>query len=142
MLYGRVYVPIAVHREVTHAQPSAPGAALVAAASWIESRHVADRSLVDALSLELDPGEAEAIALAMEVRSDLLLIDERRGRAAAKRLGTRVIGVLGILVEAKQRGLVPALRPMIAALEDEAGFRISAGLRERVLHVAGEQSGS
>jgi hypothetical protein len=99
---------------------------------------VADRVLVAALSLELDTGEAEAIALAVEVDAELLLIDERRGRNAATRLGRRVVGVLGALVEAKHRGHLPSRRPVMDRLAIEAGFRIKDELRERVLAAAGE----
>jgi predicted nucleic acid-binding protein len=52
---------------------------------------------------QLAPGESEAIALALEINADLLLIDERRGRTEANRLGIRITGLLGVLVEAKQR---------------------------------------
>lgn len=54
--------------------------------------------------MDLDRGQAEAIALAVAVDADVLLMDERRGRAVAMRLGQRAIGALGVLVEAKRRG--------------------------------------
>lgn len=137
-LYGEVLVPEAVHLEATASRPSAPGAVEVRDASWITVRAVKDRVLVAALSLDLDPGEAEAIALAVESGADLLLMDERRGRLAATRLGRRVVGVLGALTDAKQRGLVPAVRPLLDALATDAGFRISHELHRRVLEAAGE----
>ena len=138
VLYGDVLVPEAVHREVTTANFHAPGAAEVSDAEWIRVQSVQERTLVAALSLELDPGEAEAIALAIESGADLLLIDERRGRAAANRLGIRVVGVLGVLIEAKGRGILPEVRPVLDALAAEAGFRVREALYRRVLEVAGE----
>lgn len=122
-LYGEVLVPEAVYREATASRPSAPGAMEVRGAAWITVRAVKDRVLVVALSLDLDPGEAEAIVLAVETDAELLLMDERRGRIAATRLGRRVVGVLGALSDAKRRGLVPAVRPLLDALAADAGFR-------------------
>lgn len=58
------------------------------------------------MSLVLDPGETEAIALAVEIGADLLLIDERKGRREAKLLGLRTTGLLGVLLEAKKAGLL------------------------------------
>lgn len=137
-LYGEVLVPNAVHQEVTSIRLTAPGAAEVRAAGWIRAQDVRSRSLVLALSLDLDPGEAEAIALAVEVGADLLLMDERRGRSAASRLGQSVVGVLGVLVDAKQRGVLPAVRPVLDALAVHAGFRVSQALRDHVLATVGE----
>jgi uncharacterized protein len=136
-LYGEVVIPVAVHRELTTSS-DAPGAAQVASASWMRVQAVQDRSVVDALSLHLDVGEAEAIALAVEVEAELLLMDERRGRSAAVRLGRRVVGVLGVLVEAKKSGHLPGLRPVLEALTVQAGFRVSEQLRRQVLEAAGE----
>jgi hypothetical protein len=133
-----VLVPEEVYREATASRPSAPGAVEVRDANWIVVRAVNDRMLVAALSLDLDPGEAEAIALAVETNADLLLKDERRGRVAATRLGRRVVGVLGILIDAKLRGIVPAVRPLLDSLTTNGGFRLRQELRRRVLESAGE----
>lgn len=137
-LYGRVLVPEAVRREVVEQNPGAPGAAQVQTAEWIQAEPVQDRILVEALRIELDRGEAEAIALAVERRADLLLMDERRGRSAAVRLGRRVVGVLGLLIEAKHKEHLPEVKPVLEALERDAGFRISRELYARVLAEAGE----
>lgn len=137
-LYATVLVPDAVHQEVTAQSPDAPGAAQVRGAEWIHSVMVRDRILVEALCIDLDRGEAEAIALAVERSAELLLMDERRGRAAAVRLGRRVVGVLGILIQAKHERHLPAVKPVLDALERDAGFRVSRELYARVLTEAGE----
>lgn len=137
-LYGKVMVPPVVYDEITAAYPADPGAEDVRNAEWIEVRLADNHRLIEALSLELDAGEAEAIGLALELNADLLLIDERRGRIVATRLGCRVVGVLGILIEAKAAGILPLVRPILDALMTEAGFWISPMLRETVLASAGE----
>lgn len=136
-LYSEVLVPDVVYHEVS-ADPNAPGAAAIAAAKWIHVQSVFRRDLVETFSLELDPGEAAAIVLAAQTGTHLLLMDERRGRKAAVRLGQHVIGVLGILIEAKHSGDIPAVRPLLEMLVTNAGFRVSDDLRVRILEVAGE----
>lgn len=137
-LYSELVIPAAVYDEITAVRPMAPGANDVREAEWIQVRSVKNRALVEALTLELDAGEAEAIALAVELDADLLLMDERRGRIAATRLGRRVVGVLGLVIEAKAAGILPAVRPVVDALTIEAGFRISQALLAKVLASAGE----
>jgi uncharacterized protein len=96
-LYNQVTIPRAVYRELAEINPPVPGTLEVQTAAWIEVRQVASRSTVERLQIEakLDLGESEAIALALELNADLLLIDERRGRAEANRLGVRISGLLG-----------------------------------------------
>jgi predicted nucleic acid-binding protein len=136
-LYSSVLVPQAVYRELVAAPDQAARAAIQEAA-WITVKRADNRELTESLLSELDEGEAEAIALAVESRADLLLIDERLGREVATRLGLRVIGILGVVVEAKRRGCVLAVGPVVDALIHQAGFWISAELRKAVLHTAGE----
>lgn len=137
VLYSEILIPEAVYREVT-ATPGAPGAAAIGAAQWIHVEPASDRTLVAALAVELDEGEAEAIALAIQHRAELLLMDERRGRSIANRMGQRVTGVLGVLVEGKRHGHLKAIRPVMDALASEAGFHVSDALHARVLETAGE----
>lgn len=90
------------------------------------------------MRLELDAGEAEAIACALEINADLLLLDERRARETAQRLGLKFIGILGVLTEAKRRQLIPRIRPVLDNLRHQAGFWVTDALYQRVLAVAGE----
>jgi hypothetical protein len=88
----------------------------------------------------LDAGEAEALALALEIRADRVLIDEAAGRSVASELGLTVIGALGVLLLGKQDGLVPAIGPLLDRLESEIKFFISPALRADVLQRAGESA--
>lgn len=137
-LFGKLLVPEAVWEEVVVAGAGQPGARLLEEASWVTRRQVQNRSLVQALRQELDAGEAEAIALAVEVKADLLLMDERLGRETAQHLGLRVTGVIGMLVEAKRKGVLPEVKSLLDALRDKAGFRVSERLYARVLGDTGE----
>lgn len=137
-IFGRVLIPEAVFRELTRHGDRVPGAIEVRSSQWIEVRAAGDRALVGRLSGSLDLGEAEAIALAVETAARTLIIDERAGRQAAIALGIPIVGVLGILIESKRRGIVRRVRPLLDGLRTEAGFRIGRELFERVLREAGE----
>ena len=110
----------------------------VAAADWIEQHTVQNQALVTALRRDLGRGEAETIALALELNADLVLLDEREGWHAAERLELRVVGVAGRLLEAKSRGVVDAIRPHLDALRHKAGFYLSEPVYHAALSLAGE----
>jgi uncharacterized protein len=135
-IYGQVIIPEAVFNELTAVGGNHPGA-IAQQSDWVETRAVSNRILVNALQVELDKGEAEAIALALELAADLLLIDEHLGRAVATRLGIRIIGLRGVLIEAKHRGLIQEVKPVVDNLMN-LGFRIKQDLYQRVLQAAGE----
>ena len=131
-LYGQVLVPEAVWQELLAGQ-SHPGRDAVLNATWIERGAVKNRQLVIALFQDLDLGEAEAIALAVETKASLLLVDERLGRRTAQHFGLNIIGVIGVLVDAKHRGLIAEIKPYLDQLRILAGFRVSDALYQRVL---------
>jgi predicted nucleic acid-binding protein len=139
-LYNQVTIPEAVYRELAGIAPPVPGTLEVQSASWLEVRQVVNRSAVELLQYEvrLDLGESEAIALALELNADLLLIDERRGRAEADRMGLRIIGLLGILVEAKHQNLIVAVKPLMDALISTSEFRVSSVLYNQILEMVDE----
>jgi predicted nucleic acid-binding protein len=91
------------------------------------------------LSVSLGAGESEAIILALELRAQLVILDDRPARRLAQALQVPVVGTVGILVAAKRRGLLPAVRPSLDALLQH-DFRISQRLYEQVLADAGELS--
>ena len=138
-LYDRVIIPQAVYDEMASLNYSVPGALEVQTLSWIDIQPVSDLTRAKELQNQLDIGEAEAIILALELQADLLLIDERKGRKVAAQCGVKKInGLLGVLLEAKQKKLIPEIKPIVDALIDNQNFRISDRLYSRVLQVAGE----
>jgi len=139
-LYGKILIPVSVAREITTGNSGQPGADELQSSDWITIQTVGDSVLLRALDGELDRGEAEAIALAVELRAELLLVDERRARKVAARLGLAFVGILGVLVEAKKKGLLVEVRPVLDDLRVRAGFRIKADLYSLVLRTAGEES--
>jgi len=132
-LYGELHVPEAVWHEVVVQGTGQPGAHELETADWVRVERVANRALVLALQQELDAGEAEAIALALQTGADALLMDEHLGRETALHMGVQCVGLIGVLIEAKHRGLIEHVRPLLDALCDVAGFWVSRGLYRRVL---------
>lgn len=135
-LHGRVFVPPAVLREVTESGAGRRGAREVAGARWIEVRELV--APPDALLIqELGSGEAEAISLALRLGASVLL-DERRGRRIAETVyRLRVRGTVGVLVAAKQRGILPALRPLLEELR-RTGYFLSTAIVEQACRAVGE----
>jgi hypothetical protein len=136
-VFDQVLIPPAVEREL-HQPPSALRAVDLKRHAFVRVQSPRNRDRVVQLHEALDIGEAEAIALALEVEASALLIDERAGRAAAAALGLAVVGTLGILLRLKQLGFIDALRPGLERLQEELGFFISETLRREILERAGE----
>lgn len=108
-------------------------------ADWIEVITVKEGDLIDVLLLTLDKGEAEAIALAKEMKADLLIIDELRGRKCAKQLNLNIIGLVGILLLAKQKGIIGSIKEILTELQEKAGFWISEKLFNATIELANEK---
>jgi uncharacterized protein len=137
-LFYQIILPQAVFNEIIANGATLPGAKEILQSDWIEVRIPKDLSLVGSLMEELDSGESEAIALALEIGADLLLMDEFLGRKAALNNNIRPLGILGILLEGKRQGIIPTVQPIMNALIHEAGFYVHAQLYQDVLELAGE----
>ena len=142
-LYGEVLIPTAVWREITRvpafSSAASPQAAEDARAEgWLQVMTAGNRPLVTQLETLLDPGEAEAIGLAVEHAPSLLLIDERDGRQVARTLKVPITGTLGVLLRAKTVGFVPAIKPLLTELVEQHHFRLHPSLLRQVLTEAGE----
>ncbi len=138
-LFGEVVIPFAVASEISvHGKP---GSDLLSEASWIKQVSLSDSTFVQRLMTGtpgLDVGESEAIVLALELKADALLIDDRHGRRVAERMGIPIIGVIGILLQAKRAGLLVEIRPVLDDLVEEVGFRLSQKLYWYTLKLAEE----
>jgi predicted nucleic acid-binding protein len=121
-IYSKIIIPTAVYNELTDEGAGDVVATAVQTSIWIETQPVANLTLVTSLQSKVNEGEAEAIALAIELKADELLIDERLGRREATRLGVPITGVLGVLLIAKQRGLIAAVKPVMDELIAQAVF--------------------
>ena len=129
-LFAEVVVPRTVWDELRRSHIELP--------EWLKMQDVSDAQETARLAELLDEGEAEAIELAKELHADLLLIDERKGRRVAAEEGVPVIGLLGVVLLAKRRGLIPSARAMMAALRTEAGAYLSDELLDKALASVGE----
>ena len=137
-LFGEVHISKAVYNEAVVAGRESGGAKReISSASWIKIERVKDYLAVEVLLDELDIGEAETIILAREIEADWVLMDEKKGRRKLTQMGIRKVGTMGILLKAKQVGLLSVIRPEIERLCQQS-FSISQGVIEAVLRQANE----
>lgn len=135
-IFGHVLVPEAVAAEL-RLDSEMPGSKVLASAwtqGWLEV--VAVHDIPTYLQVAVDGGEAAAITLARQ-RGVPLMIDENRGRIAARSEGVHVFGSGAVLLIAKKRRIITEIRPHLDALT-QAGYRLSAELRRELLKLAGE----
>jgi predicted nucleic acid-binding protein len=125
-LFDIVIAPPAVAREI--------GPSLGALPPWISERHPVS---IPALALALDPGEREAIALAVQLSADVIVLDDLAARRAARQLGLNVTGSAGLLVQAHRRGLIDAVQPHLDAMVAN-GLFVGRQLYREILEAAGE----
>jgi len=104
---------------------------------WVEIKGVKNRNILALYAEKVDMGEASAIALALELPSALLILDDLKGRNLALELRLKYTGTLGILIMAKQVGIIPLLRPYFEQIKS-TDFRISSILLQNILNSVGE----
>lgn len=99
---------------------------------WISIQNPKDKNNVIMLEASLDKGEASAIALALEQKDCLLIIDEVKGRKLARSLGLIITGTLGIIAEAKKAGYISSVRTLLEKIK-QTNFRLSQELEKEIL---------
>jgi predicted nucleic acid-binding protein len=135
-----VFVPDAVWTETVLQGKHHPVATTIADAAhtgWLRRRPVGTPSWATMLRQNLHEGEVEAISLALEVQPAVLLMDESDGRTAARQLGLPTMGAVGLLLRAKREGLLPMVRPELAALV-RSGFHLAPAFVDPIIRAAGE----
>ena len=129
-LYFQILIPVAVRDELLKNHQALP--------VFLHCQPVVNIAEVKCLLVEIDLGEAEAIVLAKERHADFLLIDELAGRRVAQREGLRFFGLMGVLVQAKQKKFIKSVRELTAELERVADFHLSEEIKSIAYRKAGE----
>jgi predicted nucleic acid-binding protein len=104
---------------------------------WVEVVAVADKTKQLLLEIQVDKGEASAIALALESESPFLILDDFRARKLASSLKLSYTGTLGVILAAKQRGIIPSIKPLLEKIK-QTNFRLSPDLELQALVEAKE----
>ncbi|MCF8244308.1 MAG: DUF3368 domain-containing protein [Saprospiraceae bacterium] len=125
-VFGEVIVPKAVADEFGQNLPE-----------WIVIRTPKQTSLVLLLEETLDAGESNAIAIAVEMGDCYLILDDQKARKMAASMGIDFTGTLGVIISAKQRGILPAIRPVFEKIIG-TDFRVSKAMIEQILLELGE----
>jgi len=137
LMYGTLYIPEAVYKEIVMGGKEKPGAQEVEKAEWIKRKMVQNRLSVSILRASLSAGESETLVLASELNGDLVLLDEKPARIMADRIEIRKTGTLGILIAAKAGGLISEVKPYVDELIAK-DFRVDNELYLEILRQVGE----
>ena len=129
-LYSEVLVPQAVADELLDFHAALP--------AWCIVRETPASPLLDDLRAAIDPGEAEAIALAYDHQADLVLLDDKKGRRRAEALGLDCLALPAVLVAAKRAGLIASLAEAFANLGKQGRYGVSESAAQVLLHSVGE----
>lgn len=134
-LYGEIILAEEVYNELLKGQ-NKPGSN-ISDFDWIKIKNSNNLVLIEYLSFNIHKGEAETISLAEELKADLLLLDDYWARKFAEYRGFKITGTVGILVKAKNEGLIPSIKPYLEKL-NSCNFRISDELYTQALKIADE----
>jgi len=134
-IFYKIIIPTEVFAEICQIKSHQK---ILVKQDWIETATLANTKLKNSLMADLDSGEAEAIALAVELKADYLLIDETKGRQIAASYGIKVTGIIGVLIKAKEEGLIIEVKPYLQKLVNDAGFWLNPKLIEKIMEIVKE----
>jgi len=125
-LYGNIITTVEVAKEFDEPLPT-----------WITLNKISDKHVQQLLELQVDTGEASAIALALETANCTIILDDFKARKLAYKLGLKITGTIGIIVKAKQKDLIPSIKPYLKKIRD-TNFHLSAEIELQALKLAKE----
>ncbi|MEW5801620.1 MAG: DUF3368 domain-containing protein [bacterium] len=137
VIVGKLLIPAEVANELSEYGKGKNKSLDLNQHKWITVQEIQDKSKMRLLLPSLDRGEAEVIELAIETKTDLVLIDELTGRKVAESLDLNIIGSAGILIKAKDLGKIQAVKPYMDEMVDK-GIRYSERFYKSLLHQIGE----
>lgn len=127
-LYGEITTSTEVVSEFAHPLPD-----------WVKVNSITDRYSQQILELQLDKGEASVIALAIETPKSTIILDDYKARVIAEKLGLKITGTIGIIINAKLRGIIPSIKPYLEKIR-ATDFRLTTEIESQALKEAGELS--
>lgn len=125
-VYGRITTTIEIVTEYGEPLPD-----------WIEIESVKDNYRQQLLEMQVDTGEASAIALALETPDSTIIIDDYRARKIAQKLKLNYTGTIGVIVKAKLKGIIPSVKPILAKIK-QTDFRLGIDVEMQALKEADE----
>jgi predicted nucleic acid-binding protein len=125
-VYGQVFTTTEIASEFGEPLPD-----------WVTVEAVHDKYRQKILELQIDKGEASAIALALEIPESTLIIDDYKARKLAQRLGVHFTGTLGVIIKAKLLGKISSIRPLLLKIR-QTDFRVTEEVEQQALLQAGE----
>lgn len=137
-LAGHIVIPPAVAEELSTGRTAGLSLPDPTTLDWLTIRRPTSAAALPLIT-DLGPGEAEVLLLALESREAIVVLDDALARRVAATLGLRVTGTLGLLLDAKRAGLIPAIAPILDQLQ-ALRFRLASHTRSAVLALAGELS--
>lgn len=129
-LFGKVIIPEMVAIELRQYHSDIP--------PWCEIHYIHQHPLLPVVSMTIDAGEAEAICLALELKTDVILLDDRKGKREAESHGLSCLSLPAILLEAKRQGLISSLKEAFGLLDERGSYRLKTQAMEALLREAGE----
>jgi len=138
ILYKSITIPTVVYNELAVLADFGTDTSVLQESTWLKIQTPLNTMLVSNLMLELHEGEAHAIALAIELDADLIIVDDYEARKAAANLGLHITGLGGVLIEAKKQSLIIKVKPLLDQIVNDAGFYLSTQVYNRILQFAGE----